>query len=340
LRGSGPKDNHRWDRANRDSAVRKIRIAIVAFNDILPFHLSVPCGVFDAVLRAKDSPFRVRLCSAEGRRLRSASGFQLATEYGLEELRNADIVIVPSWRDAQERPPEALLAAVRRAAARGKRIVGLCMGAFVLGHAGLLDGRRATTHWIATDELARQFPAAEVDPDVLYVDAGQVVTSAGAAAGIDCCLHLVRQLLGSEHANRIARRMVVSPFRHGGQAQFIEQPVPSMAGDERLGKLLEAIQRTLHQPHQLDEVAARAAMSRRSFTRHFRQLTGTSFGEWLMSRRLSEAQRLLETTALPLDRIAGAVGLGSPITLRQHFQRAFRTSPAQYRRTFNLAKAA
>ena len=320
--------------------MRKIRIAVVAFNDILPFHLSVPCGVFAAVLREKESPFRLRVCSAEGKRVRSASGFMIATDYGLDELRNADIVIVPSWRSAQERPPEALLAALRRAAARGKRIVGLCMGAFVLAHAGLLDGRRATTHWFATDELAERFPATEVDPDVLYVDAGQVVTSAGAAAGIDCCLHLVRQLLGSEAANRIARRMVVSPFRHGGQAQFIEQPVPSMAGDERMAGLLDEARRKLHQPHNLDEIAARAAMSRRSFTRHFRQLTGSSFGDWLMAQRLSEAQRLLETTGLPLERIAGAVGLGSPVTLRQHFQRAFRTSPASYRKTFNAGKAA
>ena len=320
--------------------MRKIRIAVVAFNDILPFHLSVPCGVFAAVLRDEQSPFRLRVCSAEGKRVRSASGFMIATDYGLDELRNADIVIVPSWRSAEERPPEALLEALRRAAARGKRIVGLCMGAFVLGHAGLLDGRRATTHWVATGELAERFPATEVDPDVLYVDAGQVVTSAGAAAGIDCCLHLVRQLLGSESANRIARRMVVSPFRHGGQAQFIEQPVPSMAGDERMARLLDEIRRKLQQPHNLDEIAERAAMSRRSFTRHFRQLTGSSFGDWLMAQRLSEAQRLLETTALPLDRIAHAVGLGSPVTLRQHFQRAFRTSPAHYRRTFNAGKAA
>ena len=216
----------------------------------------------------------------------------------------------------------------------------VCSGAFLLAKAGLLDGRRATTHWFATDELAACFPTAEVDPDVLYVDAGQVVTSAGAAAGIDCCLHLVRQLLGSEAANRIARRMVVSPFRHGGQAQFIEQPVPSMAGDERMAKLLDEVRRKLHQPQNLDEIAVRAAMSRRSFTRHFRQLTGSSFGDWLMAQRLSEAQRLLETTGLPLDRIASAVGLGSPVTLRQHFQRAFRTSPANYRRTFNAGKAA
>jgi len=316
--------------------MRKIRIAVVAFNDILPFHLSVPCGVFAAVLRDEQSPFRLRVCSAEGKRVRSASGFLIATDYGLEELRNADIVIVPSWRSAEERPPEALLEALRRAAARGKRIVGLCMGAFVLGHAGLLDGRRATTHWVATGELAERFPATEVDPDVLYVDAGQVVTSAGAAAGIDCCLHLVRQLLGSESANRIARRMVVSPFRHGGQAQFIEQPVPSMAGDERMARLLDEIRRKLQQPHNLDEIAERAAMSRRSFTRHFRQHTGTTVGQWLASQRLALARRLLETTDQPVERIAEAAGFGTPLSLRQHFAAALDTTPSHYRREFRL----
>jgi len=322
-----------------ENVVRKIRVVVVAFQDVLPFHLSVPCAVFEAPTRDEPSPFRLRVCSAEGPSLHSAAGFSIGTEYTLDELRHADVIIVPSWRDADEVPPQALLDALRQAARRGKRIVGLCFGAFVLGHAGLLDGRRATTHWRATETMTRLFPTTTVDPDVLYVDEGQILTSAGVAAGIDCCLHLVRQLIGAEQANRIARTMVVSPFRRGGQAQFIEQPMPVMAGDQRMARLLEDIQRKLHQPHNLDEIAQRAAMSRRSFTRHFRQLTGSSFGDWLLAQRLGEAQRLLETTSLPLERIAHRIGLGSPITLRQHFQRAFRTSPMHYRRTFNAARA-
>ncbi|WP_266171226.1 GlxA family transcriptional regulator [Dyella subtropica] len=319
--------------------MRKIRVVVVAFEGILPFHLSVPCAVFQAPTRDMESPFRLRVCSAEGPRLNGAYGFAIETEYTLDELRQADVIIVPTWRDAQEAPPQALLDALQRAARRGKRVVGLCMGAFVLAYAGLLDGRRATTHWYATEELAALFPSVTVDPDVLYVDEGPVITSAGSAAGIDCCLHLVRQLLGAEQANHIARRLVVSPFRRGGQAQFIEQPMPTLAGDKRMARLLEDIQRKLHLPHSLDDIAERAAMSRRSFTRHFRQLTGSSFGDWLLAQRLSAAQRLLETTSLPLERIANAIGLGSPVTLRQHFQRAFRTSPAHYRRTFNAARA-
>lgn len=320
-------------------AMKCIRIAVVAFEGILPFHLSVPCAVFQSPAPGQPSPFRVRVCSAEGPQISSSAGFTIGTPYGMEELARADLIVVPSWRDPAESPPAALLAALQRASRRGTRIVGLCLGAFVLAHAGLLDHRRAATHWGWTRELAEQFPEVEVDADVLYIDEGAVVTSAGAAAGIDCCLHLVRQLLGSDVANRIARRMVVSPLRRGGQAQFIEQPLPEMPADRRLARLLENVQRHLHEDHQLDDMATKLAMSRRSFTRHFRQLTGSSFGDWLLTQRLSQAQRLLETTSMPLERIAQSIGLGSPVTLRQHFQRAYRTSPTNYRRSFNAARA-
>ena len=319
--------------------MRRIRIAVVAFEGILPFHLSVPRAVFQSPTPGGSTPFRLRVCSAEGSRITSAAGFSIGTDYGLDELAHADVIIVPSWRDPAEVPPPALLSQLRKAAARGKRVVGLCLGAYVLAYAGLLDGRQATTHWGWASDLAERFPDVRMDADVLYVDEGNIVTSAGAAAGIDCCLHLVREMLGSDMANRIARRMVVPPFRRGGQAQFIEQPMPDAPSDRRMARLLEQVQRHLDQEHNLDDVAGKAAMSRRSFTRHFRQLTGSSFGDWLLSQRLSEAQRLLETTQLPLERIATAIGLGSPVTLRQHFQRAYRTSPMQYRRTFCASQA-
>jgi len=312
--------------------MRSIRVVVIAFEGILPFHLSVPCAVFQS------SPFRLRVCSAEGRQVHTAAGFAIETPYGLDELARADLIVMPSWRDPAEKPPAALLSALQRAAKRGTRIVGLCLGAFVLAYAGLLQHRRAATHWHCARELAEYFPDVEVDADVLYIDEGAIVTSAGAAAGIDCCLHLVRQLLGSDHANRIARRMVVPPFRRGGQAQFIEQPMPELPGDQRLARMLEKVQRRLHENHNLDEMAAGLAMSRRSFTRHFRQITGSSFGDWLLAQRLGEAQRLLEATNLPLERIAERIGLGSPVTLRQHFQRAYRTSPINYRRSFNASR--
>lgn len=319
--------------------MKTIRVAVVAFEGILPFHLSVPCAVFQSPSPEGKSPFRLRVCSAEGPQVRSASGFTIGTPYGLDELSRADVIVVPSWRDPEEKPPAALLRQLHNAAARGKRIVGLCLGAFVLAHAGLLDGRRAATHWGWTESLAERFPDIEVDADVLYVDEGNIVTSAGAAAGIDCCLHIVRQMLGADVASRIARRMVVPPVRDGGQAQFIERPLPEAPADHRMARLLEHVRRHLQDEHDLDTIAEKAAMSRRSFTRHFRQLTGGSFGDWLLAQRLAEAQRLLETTRLPLERIAAHIGLGSPVTLRQHFQRAYRTSPANYRRTFSTTRA-
>ncbi|WP_426271660.1 GlxA family transcriptional regulator [Dyella kyungheensis] len=318
--------------------MRTIRVAVVAFEGILPFHLSVPCAVFQSPTPEGESPFRLRVCSAEGERISSAAGFTIGTPYGLDELARSDVIIVPSWRDPDEVPPAVLLQQLRKAAARGKRVVGLCMGAYVLAHAGLLDGRRATTHWAWAEPFMAQFPEVEVDADVLFVDEGNIVTSAGAAAGIDCCLHLVRQMLGSEMANHIARRMVVPPVRRGGQAQFIEKPVAEAPADKRMARLLEHVQRHLHEDHNLDTIAEKAAMSRRTFTRHFRQLTGGSFGDWLLAQRLAEAQRLLETTQRPLERIATDIGLGSPVTLRQHFQRAYRTSPANYRRTFSAPR--
>lgn len=319
--------------------MRRIRVVVVAFDDILPFHLSVPCAVFQSPTPEATSPFRLRVCSAEGKRIRSAAGFTIGTPYGLDELARADLVIVPSWRDPDETPPAALLRALQKASARGTRIVGLCLGSYVLAYAGLLDGRRAATHWAWAAPLKERFPAIDVDADVLFVDEGNLVTSAGAAAGIDCCLHIVRRLLGAETANRIARRMVVPPVRTGGQAQFIEQPVPDAPADQRMACLLDHVQKHLHHEHSLDAIAGKAAMSRRSFTRHFRLMTGSSFGDWLLAQRLAKARHLLETTRLPLERIATDTGLGSPITLRQHFQRAFLTSPSGYRRSFCALRA-
>lgn len=311
----------------------KMRVAVVAFDRIQPFHLSVPCAVFGEMPDGEPL-FDVRVCAAEPGELRSRVGFTIGTPYGLRELARADIVVVPSWRDPHEPAPAPLLAALRRAHRRGALLVGLCLGAYVLAEAGLLDGRRATTHWGWTALFAERFPQVRVDPGVLYADEGDVLTSAGTAAGIDCCLHVVRQRLGAETANRIARRLVVPPHRQGSQAQYIEQPVLADAADSPLTRTLDWAARHLHEPHSLDSLAARATMSRRSFTRHFRQHTGTTVGQWLLSQRLALAQRLLETTAQPVERIAEKTGFGTPLSLRQHFAAAFSTTPSMYRREF------
>jgi len=312
------------------------RVAVVAFDGIRPFHLSVPCAVFGETSDGAAPPFELRVCAAEPGELRSQAGFGIVAKHSLRALAWADIVVVPSWRDPHETPPAPLLAALRRAHARGALIVGLCVGAFVLAEAGLLDGRRATTHWRWAAHFAQHYPQVRLDPDVLYIDEGDVLTSAGTAAGIDCCLHVLRQRLGAEAANRMARTLVVPPHRQGNQAQYIEQPVLATSRDTPLTKALDWAARHLDAAHSLDSLAARAAMSRRSFTRHFRQHTGTTVGQWLLAQRLALAQRLLETTAQPIERIAERAGFGTALSMRQHFGAALHTTPSLYRREFRV----
>jgi transcriptional regulator GlxA family with amidase domain len=228
-----------------------------------------------------------------------------------------------------------LLESLRRAHERGARIVGLCMGAFPLAQAGLLDGRTATTHWEAVDILAERYPKVKVDPDVLYVDDGDVLTSAGVAAGLDCCLHLLRQIAGAEVANRRAKRLLVAPHRQGGQAQFIDRPMPVSRSDGRLSQVLGWVATHLDQAHTIESLALRAAMSRRNFTRHFRQATGTSLKQWILSQRVAHAQRMLESSAASMEVVAQAAGFGSSLSMRKHFQAALRLSPSAYRQQFH-----
>lgn len=306
---------------------------MIAFNGISAFHLSVPCVVFGDAPQGEPA-FELLVCAAEAGPLSTTAGFSLTVNHGLEALTRAQTIIVPSWRDPEERPPADLLAALAAARNRGARIVGLCLGAYVLAQAGLLDGRRATTHWAYAADFARRYPQVTVDADVLYIEDGEVLTSAGTVAGIDCCLHLLRQQYGAATANTVARRLVTPPHRQGGQAQFIAQPLPATARDSRLAELLAWVRANLAQPHSLDTLAARSLMSRRTFTRHFRLLTGTTVGEWLLGERLALTQRLLETTDQPIAAIAELAGFGSPESLRHHFRQAFRVAPTAWRRTF------
>ena len=309
-------------------------VAVVAYDRISPFHLSVPCVVFGEAAPGGDAEFVVRVCSAEAGPLTTTAGFALSTAHGIEALADAATIVVPSWRDAAERPPAPLLAALQAAHERGAQIVGLCLGAYVLAAAGLLDGRRATTHWAYAADFAARFPAVSVDADVLYVEDGNLVTSAGTAAGIDCCLHLVRQRYGAQAANRVARRLVTPPHRQGGQAQYIEQALPASASGSRLATLIDWVRANPALPHTLDRLAERAAMSRRTLTRQFRDLTGLSVGEWLLGERLALAQRLLESGDRPIDAVAEACGFGSAESLRQLFKRQYGVSPSAWRRTF------
>ncbi|TDQ35626.1 helix-turn-helix domain-containing protein [Phyllobacterium brassicacearum] len=262
------------------------------------------------------------------------SGFQIDVQHDLGSLAEADTVIVPAWRDPDERPSEALLQALSTAHARGARLVGLCLGTFVLAEAGLLDGRAASTHWAWAKEFERNYPRVSLNQNALYIDHGDVLTSAGTAAAIDCCLHIVRSDHGAEIANRIARRLVVAPHRHGGQAQYIEKPLERSGSQDQLGATINWAIEHLDEPLCLEQLAERAGMSLRSFTRHFRKQTGTTFTQWLLNHRLAAAQRLLETGSCSIDRVAEMAGFGSTVSLRQHFTRVFSISPASYRRQF------
>lgn len=310
-------------------------VAVVSFDGISAFHLSVPILVFGED-RSEDglSAFRIKICAVEPGMVRTSCGLRMAVEYGLDAIIGAGIVIVPSWRDPSERPAEVLLDALRKAHAAGAKVVGLCLGAFVLAEAGLLDGRPATTHWLWAGRFAERFPKVRVDPQVLYIDDGDVMTSAGTAAGLDCCLHLLRSRVGATLTNRLARRLVISPHRQGGQAQYIEQPLARGQGDERLTKTLEWARGKLSGSLDVDTLAGHAGMSRRTFTRHFHRLTGATVVKWLTDQRLALVQQLLESTDLSIERITSETGFGTALSLRMHFSKAFQITPSAYRREF------
>ncbi|QWQ41174.1 helix-turn-helix domain-containing protein [Streptomyces sp. YPW6] len=306
-------------------------VALAVADGVLHYELSVALEVFGADLAHIVDPwYDFTLCGSGPVRV---DRFRLEPDHGLDHLARADTVIVPGWADTDREPTAELVDAVRAAHTAGARVASLCTGAFVLGAAGLLDGRRATTHWGHTRELARRHPAATVDPDVLYVDNGDVLTSAGKAAAMDLCLHLVRLDYGSAIANRIARRLVVPPHRDGGQAQFITTPVPAPGGHP-LSELCPWVLERLDQPLTVEDLARRAGMSSRHLTRHFKHLTGTTPLQWLHAQRIRHAQELLETTDAGVDTVAAAAGMGTATTLRRHFQRSVGVPPDTYRRTF------
>jgi AraC family transcriptional activator FtrA len=283
--------------------------------------------------------YRYTVCATS--RLRPG-GYVVTAEPDLSALRRADTVVIPGWtsRAGDDPRDEPLFEALRAAHARGARMVSFCTGAFALAEAGLLDGRPVTTHWEAAGELARRFPTVRLDPGVLYVDDGDVLTSAGAAASIDLALHVIRSDFGAEIANRVAREMVVPPHRDGGQAQFIETPLAARVEPvDLLAAAMAWAGEHLDQPLRVADLAARAALSPRQFSRQFKARTGTSPHQWLLTQRTALAQRLLETTDQPIEQVATAAGFGTAAALRLHFQRTLRTSPTAYRRSFQVQGA-
>jgi transcriptional regulator GlxA family with amidase domain len=308
------------------------RVAVVATHGVLAFDLATPLEIFRGTKLADGRrPYRVTVCGVT-RTVRTGD-FELRLAAGLETLRRADTIVVPGVGDLDRPVPPVLVEALRAAAARGTRLASICSGAFLLAATGLLDGRRATTHWLAAGELARRHPEIEVDPNVLFVDEGSVLTSAGATAGIDLCLHLVRRDFGAAVAADTARMAVAPLQREGGQAQFIAQAPPPADG-ESLAPLLAWAAQNLARDLSLAVLARRAATSTRTLSRRFREQTGTTPAHWVARARVRRAQHLLETTGHAVERVAGLAGFPSAATLRAQFQHVLGTSPKAYRRTF------
>lgn len=314
-------------------------VAIVAVDGFSPFHYSVPCILFGDSVSGKKR-FNVTICAENPGLLTSRDGFALNATEDYSAIRQADIVVVPYWAHVLERPPQTLLDSLVQARDNGAEIVGLCLGSFVLGYAGILNGKRAATHWEFERQFQSLFPAVQLDINALYVDDDNIITSAGTAAALDCCLYIIRQRFGSVVANQIARRMIVPPHREGGQAQFIAQPVPETTRDARINNLIDYLQRNISQPLNLDALAESVAMSRRTLTRHFMKATGMSVVSWITAERLRRSQLLLESSNLPVEAVAEQVGYLSAVTLRQQFKARFGVSPAEWRKTFRTQSQA
>ena len=315
-------------------------VAILAYDGMSGFESGLAAEIFGmvelpALFSAGIAPpdYEVKLCS-ERPEVRMLGGATVRTSYGMEDLASADTVLIPSVRDVRERPSDALVDAIRSADGRGARLVSICSGAFALAAAGVLDGRSATTHWIYAEMLARQYPEINVDPAPLYVDNGRVLTSAGCAAGLDLCLHIVRADHGIQMANDIARRLVIAPHRAGGQAQYIDTPVPKRADDGRIAAGMAWAMEHLDRPITLDELAEQSTMSRRSYLRQFAKATGTTPIKWLIEQRIQGSLALLESSELSVEQISARVGFESPVTFRHHFVKQMHTTPSDYRSCF------
>ena len=309
------------------------RVVVLAIDGVYPFELGIPSWVFGAT----DGLYEVLTCTVDGRPVRTDSDFSITVEHGPDVLRTADTVVIPPFtstsvtREVSEAVTKALVSA-----APGSRLVSICTGAFVLAAAGLLDGRPATTHWVVADLFRSWFPQVALDPDALFIDDGDILTSAGAASGLDVCLHLIRKDHGSEVANQVARMCIAPPWRDGGQAQYIQHPAPTTTASGTAAARQWALE-NLHEPMALADLAEHSHMSLRTFARRFTEEVGMSPGRWLIQQRVDQARHLLETTDLPVDEIAGQVGFAGGTSLREHLHAAIGVSPLAYRRTFRGA---
>ncbi|OEF10112.1 GlxA family transcriptional regulator [Vibrio genomosp. F10] len=318
-----------------EKSTELVKITLIAFEGISAFHLSVPCMVFQDIFFDQPPRFDLKICSEKSSPLETSSGFGVVIDRDLSAIKEADIVIVPSWPNDLPEPSERLIEALIEHHGKGKLLVGLCLGSYVLACAGVLDGKRATSHWAFSEQFQQQFLKVNFDPNPLFIEHETIITSAGVAASLDCCLHIVRRLCGSVLANDLARKMVTAPFRTGGQQQYIPAPISvKPLAETSISLVIEHVEQNVHLPHSLDAVAERCAMSKRTFTRQFKATYGCTFGEWLQNKRLVLSQRLLETTKLSVPQVAEKAGFGSDSVFRKHFKSAFHVSPIQWRTTF------
>lgn len=318
--------------------LRQPLVVALAYDGLGTFELGLVVEVFglERPEMGRDW-YRFAVAALEPGPLRATGGLRLQASGGLELFRQAHTIVIPGWRGVQAPVPEVLCRALTRAHRRGARVMSICSGVFVLAAAGLLDGRRATTHWKYLDQLAERSPRVLVERDVLYVDEGSVLTSAGSAAGLDLCLHVVRRDYGLAAVNRVARRLVMPPHREGGQRQYVEAPVLTSELGSRLGPVIDSLHQRTGPIPGIAQLAREAAMSERNFVRKFKETTGLAPGAWLVRERVARARASLETTDLPIEQVADAVGFSNAAALRHHFRRLFALSPAQYRARWRSA---
>ena len=310
-------------------------VTVLAYDGLCTFEFGVAVEVFGLPRpEMGDDWYRFTVASVDDGELRATGGIRVVADGTLSLLDEADLIVIPGWRGIDEPVPASLIDALRQAHARGCQLLSICSGVFVLAATGLLNGRKATTHWRYTDTLKARYPAIQVVEDVLYQDEGDILTSAGSAAGIDLCLHLVRRDYGTEAANHVARRLVIPPHRDGSQTQQLSRPVAQLRESQRMGQLFDFLHQNLILNHSVSSLAQRAGMSERTFLRRFKDATGTTPARWLLNERLLRAKEYLETSRLSIDSIAGHTGFGHSATLRHHFRQHFALSPAQYRKKF------
>jgi AraC family transcriptional activator FtrA len=310
-------------------------VVALAYDGLCAFEFSCTAEVF-GLPRPEMGPgwYRFETCSVNGRQVRGQYGMTMDCDGDMKRLASAGTIMIPGWQGIDIPVPVQIIDALRKAHSRGARLLSICSGSFVLAATGLLDGKRATTHWRYAEALQRRFPRIQVDAAVLYVDEGQILTSAGSAAGLDLCLHLIRRDYGPAAANQVARRLVIPPHRDGGQAQFLERPVDARERGS-FAALMDKLRSRLHKPLSIADLARLAAMSERTFMRRFRAATGMTPGEWITRARVDRAREFLESSALPMDQVAIRAGLGTSATLRHHFHRKVGVSPTEYRKRFS-----